>query len=114
MNKVVWGHNYVVPTFDREDPLAKNHIALQRGPIMLAQEQRLGYNVDTPVKIKADENGIVKAVVPDKDTAPYEHIVEVKVPLENGEYMTLTDYSSAGKLWNSKSKLAVWILTEGS
>lgn len=113
MNKVVWGHNYVVPTFDREDPLAKNHIALQRGPIMLAQEQRLGYNVDTPVKIKADENGIVKAVVPDKDTAPYEHIVEVKVPLENGEYMTLTDYSSAGKLWNSKSKLAVWILTEG-
>jgi len=113
MNKVIWGKNYIVPTYDKEDILAKNHIALQRGPVMLAQEQRLGYSVDAPVRIKVDENGIVNAVIPDEEISPYEHIVEVKVPLENGEYMTLTDYSSAGKLWSSESKMAVWILTDG-
>ena len=38
MNKVVWGANYIIPTYDEEDPLAKHHLALQRGPIVLAQE----------------------------------------------------------------------------
>lgn len=36
MNKVIWGANYMVPTYDEEDPIAKNHVALRRGPIILA------------------------------------------------------------------------------
>ena len=44
MNKVVWGGNYMISTFDREDPIAKNHIALMRGPVMLAQDTRLGFD----------------------------------------------------------------------
>ena len=111
MNKVVWGHNYVVPSYDEEDPIAKNHIALQRGPVILAQENRLGYSVDEPVSIKVDK-GYVDVIIPKNDTAPYEHIVEVKVPLCDGTYMTVTDYSSAGKLWNDESKMAAWILTK--
>ena len=51
MNKVIWGANYMIPTYDEEDPTAKNHIALRRGPVVLAQENRLGYDVDTPVSI---------------------------------------------------------------
>lgn len=112
MNEVIWGHNYIVPTFDKEDPIAKNHIALRRGPVMLAQDSRLGYSVDAPVKIKVGDDSYVDASLTDTDTIPYQHIVEVKVPLENGEYMTLTDYSSAGKLWTEESKMAVWMLTE--
>lgn len=112
MNKVVWGHNYMIPTFDREDPIAKNHIALRRGPVMLAQENRLGYSVDKPVKIKVNKDSYVDAIIPDLKTAPYECIEEVKVPLETDGYITLTDYASAGKLWNEESKMAVWILTE--
>ena len=112
MNKVVWGHNYMIPTFDREDPIAKNHIALRRGPVMLAQENRLGCSVDKPVKIKVNKDSYVDAIIPDLKTAPYECIEEVKVPLETGGYITLTDYASAGKLWNEESKMAVWILTE--
>lgn len=112
MNEPIWGHNYMVQNFDREDPIAKNHIALRRGPIMLAQENRLGYNVDNPVGIKINNDGYVDVVIPEVDKAPYEHIVEAEIPLKNGEYMLVTDYSSAGKLWTEESKMAVWMLTE--
>jgi hypothetical protein len=54
-------------------------------------------------------NGYVDVKFPEKDIAPYEHIVELLIPLKNGNYMTVTDYSSAGKLWNEKSKMAAWI-----
>lgn len=110
MNKVVWGANYMVPTFDKEDPIAKNHIALMRGPLMLAQDNRLGYSVDIAVKVKV-EDGYVNIENNDK-TVPYESIFEARVPTVNGESFTVTDYASAGKLYNSKSKMAVWMLTE--
>ncbi|MBQ7336420.1 MAG: glycoside hydrolase family 127 protein [Clostridia bacterium] len=109
MNKVIWGHNYVVATFDREDPLAKKHIALRRGPIMLAQENRLGYSVDDPIEIKINGDGYVDATLAEASSAPYPCIVEVKVPLTNGTEMMVTDYASAGKLWNEESKTAVWM-----
>lgn len=111
MNKVIWGHNYVVPTFDKEDPKAKNHLALRRGPIMLAAENRLGYCVDDPLEIKVNENGFADAVLTQKDI-PYTAIVKVEVPLLNGENAILTDYSSAGKLRTNDSKMAVWIKTK--
>ena len=111
MNKVIWGHNYMVSTYDKEDPIAKNHIALRRGPVMLAQENRLGYSVDEPVSIEVDKNGYVNAISAAKKKAPYPNIIEVCVPLCSGGEIHLTDYASAGKLWNEKSKMAVWILT---
>lgn len=112
MNKVVWGKNYMVATYDEEDPLAKRHIALRRGPVMLAQENRLGYQVDDPVAVDADADGYVKVTFPEKKIAPYPHILEVCVPLENGTEMHVTDYASAGKTWTKESKMAVWMLTK--
>jgi DUF1680 family protein len=88
MNKVIWGKNYLVPTYDEEDPIAHKHIALRRGPVMLAQENRLGYSVDDTIDVKVD------------------------VPLSDRKHITVTDYSSAGKLWNEESKMAVWMLTK--
>lgn len=111
-NKVIWGINYMVPTFDEEDPLAKKHIALRRGPIVMAQENRLGYSVDDPVDIQVDGDGYVDVKIPEKDIAPYKHIIELQVPLKNGKFMTVTDYASAGKLWTDESKMAAWMLTE--
>lgn len=110
MNKVIWGSNYMVSTFDVEDPEAKNHIALQRGPIMLAQDNRLGYCVDDAVSIRVQDEDCVEADL--TETGAYENIVAVKVPLTNGTYMTVTDYASAGKLWTEESKMAVWMKTE--
>ena len=110
MNKVIWGANYVIPTYDEEDPIAKNHLALRRGPIVLAQENRLGYSVDEPVDIKVESDGYVLTTIPEKEIAPYEHMVELEVPLIDGTKMHVTDYASAGKLWNEESKMAAWIL----
>jgi hypothetical protein len=100
----------MVPTFDKEDPIAKNHIALMRGPLMLAQDNRLGYSVDTPVSIEV-ENGFVNIEGDDK-ASPYECIFNAKIPTKNGKSFTVTDYASAGKLYNSQSKMAVWMLTK--
>lgn len=112
MTKVVWGHNYVVPVYDEEDPIAHKHIALRRGPIVFAQENRLGYSVDDPIEVDVRADGFVDVVLPETDKAPYPHIVEARVPLCDGSYMTVTDYASAGKLWNEESKMAAWMLTK--
>ncbi len=112
MNKVVWGANYMIPTYDEEDPIAKNHLALRRGPIVLAQENRLGYSVDEPISIPVKEDGFVDVLVSEKEVAPYNHILEMEVLLENGEKMHVTDYASAGKLWTEESKMAAWMLIE--
>ena len=111
MNEVVWGANYMVSTFDREDPIAHRHIALRRGPVMLAQENRLGYSVDKPIDVLINPDGYVDVTLSD-GAAPYKAIVEAKVPLSDGSLMTVTDYASAGKLWNEESKMAVWMLTK--
>lgn len=107
MNKVIWGANYMVSTFDREDPEAKNHIALRRGPIMLAQDSRLGYDLETPISVMKNENGYVETCVTITDKYP--NIIAVDIPLSNGKSITVTDYASAGKLWNEKIKIAVWM-----
>ena len=112
MNEVIWGANYMVSTFDREDPLAQKHIALRRGPIMLAQDNRLGYNVDEPVSVKVNCDGYVDAVLASNGNTPYSCIVKCEVPLKDGTKMMVTDYSSAGKLWTEESKMAVWMLTD--
>lgn len=111
MTKVVFQSNYVLPVFDREDPLAKNHIAIQRGPLMLAQENRLGYSVDDPINIKVNRDSSVNLKETERKI-PYKSIIKFDLELENGSFITLTDYASAGKLWNEESKMAVWMLTE--
>ena len=111
MNKVIGGTNYIIPTYDEEDPIAKNHIALRRGPVILAQENRLGYNVDEPVSIPVGEDGYVDVALAATEIAPYDHILEVEVPLIDGSKMHVTDYASAGKLWTEESKMAAWFLT---
>ena len=110
MNEVIWGANYMIPTYDKEDPIAKYHLALRRGPIILAQENRLGYSVDEPVDIKVEQDGYVLVTTLEKEVAPYEHILEVEVPLTDGSKMHVTDYASAGKLWTEESKMAAWML----
>ena len=112
MNHVVWGANYMIPTYDEEDPIAKNHVALRRGPITLAQENRLGYSVDEPADILVGEDGYVDVTFPEKEIAPYENILELKVPLADGGKMHVTDYASAGKLWSKESKMAAWMLVK--
>lgn len=106
MNKVVWGKNYMVSSFDKEDPIANKHIALQRGPLMLAQDERFGYNSDDAIDIKLNNNTVSFKF---DTSSPFPCILNCEVEIKNGKALKLTDYASAGKDW--KSKIAVWILT---
>lgn len=112
MNKVIYSPFYLVSRYDEEDPLAKSHIALKRGPLVLAQDNRLGYNVENPVSIKISSDGFVESLVVNDNHKSYRNMVELAIPLENGEYMHVTDYASAGKTWSEESKMAAWILTK--
>lgn len=109
MNKVIWEHNYVVPTFDTEDPLAKKHVALRRGPIMLATETRLGNENGEPVDIVISDDETVDAKESTRQI-PFDCIVKVDVPLSDGTCLTLTDYSSAGRIYDGSVKMAVWMM----
>ena len=109
VNEVLWGENRMVETHDVEDPLAKRHVALRRGPVILAEDERLGYSTDTPILPLADSDGY--AVVELADVAEYPSIVAVRLSLSSEGEMLLTDYASAGKDWNNGKKIAAWLLT---
>ena len=109
MNEVIWGANMLIPTYDAEDPLAKHHAALRRGPLMLAEDERLGYSADTPITV-ADKSGYAEVTL--VDSSEYPAILTAEVALEGGKTITLTDYASAGKVWNNGKRIAVWMLTE--
>lgn len=108
INELISENNDMNSACDKEE----KYIALRRGPLILAQENRLGYKVNDPVSIIVNDDGYVDVEMPIKDIAPYKHIIEVRVPLINGSSMTVTDYASAGKLWTEESKMAAWMLTE--
>ena len=111
MVKTIWpGDLMVLPLFDKEDPLAKKHVAFRRGPVMLAKENRLGYSVEDAMDLKINPDETVDAELIDNSEIPYECILGVKVPLQDGTYVKLSDYASAGKLWTEENKMAVWLL----
>ncbi len=112
MNKVIWGQNYMIPTYDEEDPRAKDHVALRRGPLVLAVDNRLGYDVDSPLDIAVDEQGYADVRLAVASRAPYSCIAEFDVKLTDGGFAAVTDYASAGKTWNEESKMAAWILVK--
>ena len=112
MTKIDWRADVAMPYFYRQSPKTVHHLSLRRGPITLAQETRLGYDPEEPVEIAVGKDGYVDVRLPEKDKAPYDHVVEVEVPLTDGSYMTVTDCASAGKLWTDESKLAIWMLTK--
>lgn len=109
MTKVDWGHNYVLPVYDEEDPAARYHIALLRGPIVLAQDSRLGNEIDGAVQIVTDENGHAEGRPAE---VPFPHLVGEEILLSDGSYMKTVDYGSAGKLFTDRSRVAAWILTK--
>lgn len=109
MTAKVWNLDISYPTVFDETPEAKFHIALKRGPVVLARDARLGEDVDKAVDIKYDIDGVVE-VEPTENTG-FECMMAYKVPEVHGGYFTVVDYSSAGKTWDESSKMGCWFPT---
>lgn len=107
MTDVDWVNDITRPVRVFEHPTAKDCIALRRGPVMLAQDARLGYSLDVPADIEV-KGGCVNAR--EAKVAPeFPHLLALDIQTASGSDITLIDYSSAGKTLDEASKMAVWI-----
>ena len=106
---IQWVQNYVVPRVVEETPEAKFHVALRRGPLILARDAQLDGTVDEAVDVCFDKDGVVELMPSHK--AGFDTVVEFSVPQNHGRPFTVIDYSSAGKTWDEHSKYACWLPT---
>lgn len=95
---------------DPDDPLAKTHRALTRGPIVLARDARLGEEIDSLVNFATDENGY--AIVRESNKASFPCHLNFAVLQKDGSEISVIDYASAGKTWNRFSMMSAWLPTE--
>lgn len=84
-------------------------VMLKKGAVVLARDERYDENIDDKVQIKIEPNGTVKGKL--VKTNAFKAIGEYQIPLKNGGYITMCDYSSAGKDWDRKDKkrITVWM-----
>jgi len=101
--------DYHIPTVVYENPNTKFHIALRRGPLMLARDARLDGTVDEGVSVLADAEGYVNLTPSEK--AQFPTMAEFQVPRIGGGSFTVIDYASAGQTWDEDSKCCCWIPT---
>ncbi len=92
------------------DENSKYHVALYKGPVVLARDARLGEQIDTVVDIAEDADGFVKEEI--SKTASFPVNMEYKIPMKDGSYITVCDYASAGKSWKKDSVMTAWMATK--
>ncbi|MBE6689199.1 MAG: hypothetical protein E7588_08015 [Ruminococcaceae bacterium] len=91
------------------DKNSRYHVALRRGPIVMARDKRLGEDLEKPVDILYGKDGYVELTP--KKTAKFDTLVEYSVPTSDGE-ITVIDFASAGKTWDEDSIMTVWMPTK--
>lgn len=96
----------VLPPLGGYDENSKYLIALQKGPLVFARDARFGEKVDSLVDIKYDENMVVDAI---ETQIGFDNLCAYKIPNKDGTYFTVCDFSSAGKTWDDKSVMTVWM-----
>ena len=102
----------IIKPYDGEysDANSKYHVALRRGPLMLARDARLEANIETPVDFtKYESDGYVTC---ESAVAPFEHFFCFNVTDSNGNIIPMLDYASAGRTWDENSMTTVWMPTK--
>ncbi len=93
---------------------AKNHFALIKGPLVLARDEAMGHDLETPVNIVEKEGYAEEALpasTPKKEpaNAPFPRLT-VSVLTESGP-MEMCDYASCGQDWRNGKKMTAWIIS---
>ena len=81
-------------------------MALRRGPVVLARDARLGQPVDEPVKPMIGADGCARVMPCGQPSFPCQ--IALAVQLQDGGFMPMVDYASAGKTWQEDSKMCAW------
>ena len=102
-----WTAHYMVPRVIEAPVDAQDYFALQRGPLMLARDRRLGEEPDAPVSVRCDENGFAD-LLPLAEK-PFRCLTAFSVPQADGGSFPAVDYASAGKTMDERSRCACWI-----
>lgn len=92
------------------DNNSQYHIALYKGPVVLARDARLGEPIDSVVDVIEDEKGFV--VYESVAHAEFPVNMEYRIPNRDGSYFTVIDYASAGKTYNRDSVMTAWLATK--
>ncbi|MDD7246501.1 MAG: glycoside hydrolase family 127 protein [Eubacteriales bacterium] len=92
------------------NPNGKYNVVVKRGPLVFARDSRLeGEGIFRPLIFAEDEEGYLDVEVVENPS--FLSQCQLKVKLENGEYVTLVDYGSAGKTMDDNSVMCLWIPT---
>ena len=88
-----------------ERNILNGKVEYERGPIVLARDERFGEDMKQPIAVPKKAGGAIAKLV--KNAAFYTNET-VKIKTKNGE-ITLCDYSSAGKNYDSENcTVSVW------
>ncbi len=85
-----------------------DYFALARGPLVFCREARIPSNSFDPVTPVADENGYVEATLLSPNAVPFPSVAVLQIPLVGDRTMTVADFSSVGKTWDTESEYEVW------
>ena len=87
-----------------------HHVALCRGPLVLARDSRLPGDLHHPVDFAADADGF--AVVEPSDAPDFAHFFAFRAKQKDGTWVELLDYASAGRTWDTRSIFSAWMPTK--
>ena len=89
------------------DEITAAHVAILRGPIILARDARLGESLLQAICLS---DGTVKLTP--TNTATFPVYMEFSLTDEQGNVIHLIDYASTGKTYDENSLTTVWLPTE--
>ena len=104
MNKYNSDIHVMAPHLEVEHPDAKRHVAFTCGPLVLAADEALG--IDPAAVVDFDLENLTASPA----VAPYPTQLALALPLKDGSTVTLVDYASAGKTW--ETRMAAWVKCE--
>lgn len=101
----------IYPSEECSNENAKYNVVVKKGPLVFSRDYRLeGEHIYQPLKFKVDEKGYLNTIIVEDKKLKSQ--CELLVELENGEYVNLVDYGSAGKTMSDESTMCLWIPTE--
>lgn len=100
----------MMPSVARFESRQQGYICLNRGPLVLAADDRLGKPADSAFRPVVREDDTVAGTVYEEKIPGIDPMIMVKFYDLHGNEFSLVDYQSAGKDW--QSKIAAWLSTE--